>query len=215
MSGKKGETRIGGDAAAVIETNHGTVEINQRYSGAVHAETLNLQVAPATRPKIRVVVATGPEHVSEAQKAKLKELVAEVVRLESLIRRAPKSFASVWSALNGRLRVSSYHLIPAPAVPRAEKYLREWIGRLSAAKSAPGKDANWRNRKYSYIFTNVKQLGAEAALRERLLARHGTDSMKDLTDAHLEAAYQLVAGWKKAGHALGQAPACFQPPLGV
>ncbi len=207
MSGKKSETQIHGDAGAVIETNHGTVEINQHQYGAVHAGTLNLQVTPATRPRVKVIVATGPEHVSEAQKAGLKALVAEVVRLESLLKRAPKSFASVWSALNGRLRVSSYHLIPGSDAPCAEKYLREWIGRLSSAKSAPGKDANWRNRKYSYIFTNVKQLGAEAVLRERLLARHGSDSMKELSDAHLEAIYQLVAGWKKAGHAPGQAPA--------
>ncbi|HQU77997.1 MAG TPA: hypothetical protein PLU47_00870 [Azonexus sp.] len=207
MSDKKGETRISGDAAAVIETNHGTVEINHRYAGDVHAETLNLQVTPATRPKIKVIVATGPEHVSEEQKARLKELVGEVVRLESLLKRTPKTFGSVWSALNSRLRVSSYHLIPGADAPRAEKYLREWIGRLSSAKSAPGKDANWRNRKYSYIFTNVKQLGAEVVLRERLMARHGTDSMKELSDAHLEAIYQLVAGWKKAGHAPGQAPA--------
>lgn len=189
--------------------------VGQVINGDVHTDTLNLQVTPAAKPKIKVVVAAGPEHVSEAQKARLKALVAEVVRLESLIRRQPKSFASVWAAVNGRLRVSSYHLIQGSDCPKAEKYLREWIGRLSSAKSAPGKDANWRNRKYRYIFTNVKQLGAELVLRERLMERHGTDSMKELSDAHLEAIYQLVAGWKKAGHAPGQAPACFQPPLGV
>lgn len=176
-------------------------------NGDIHADTLNLHIMPAAKPKIKVVVATGPEHVSEEQKAKLKELVAEVVRLESLIKRTPKTFASVWSALNGKIRVSSYHLILGKDAPKAEKYLREWIGRLSSAKSAPGKDAKWRNRKYSYIFTNVKQLSAEAILRERLLERHDTDSMKGLSDAHLEAIYQLVAGWKKAGHAPGQASA--------
>lgn len=202
MSDKQGDTHIHGAVAAVIETNHGTVEIGNTYAG-----TLNLHVTPATKPKIKVVVPTGPEHVSEEQKAKLKELVAEVVRLESLLKRTPKTFASVWSAVNRKLRVSSYHLILRTDCPKAEKFLREWIGRLSSAKLAPNKDANWRNRKYSYIFTNVKQLGAEAVLRERLMERHATDSMKGLSDAHLEAIYQLVAGWKKAGHAPGQAPA--------
>lgn len=179
--------------------------------GDVHnhfnADTLNLHVTPATKPKIKVVVPTGQEHVSEEQKAKLKELVAEVVRLESLIKRTPKTFASVWSSVNRKLRVSSYHLIQGTDCPKAEKFLREWIGRLSSAKSAPTKDANWRNRQYSYIFTNVKQLGAETILRERLMARYDTDSMKGLSDGDLKTVYQWVAEWKKAGHAPGQAPA--------
>lgn len=203
--------KISGQVAGGDIYNHTT--INQAVGGnVIHGDFHNhgaliIQAAPAQKQKVKVVVSTGPEHVSEEQKVKLKELVTEVVRLESLLRREPKSFASVWAAVNGKLRVSSYKLMLGADYPKAEKYLREWIGRLSSAKSAPKKDANWRNRKYSYIFTNAKQLGAEAMLRERLQERYGSDSMKDLSDEHLEAVYQLVAGWKKTGRAPGQAPA--------
>lgn len=81
------------------------------------------------------------------------------------------------------------------------------LDRLVHRPSAHLKDSNWRNRKFSYIFANVKQLDADAALRAQLLARYGSESMKDLDDGELEAVYRLVAGWKKAGHAPGQAKA--------
>ena len=157
------------------------------------------------KPKVKVVIQPGPDCIDEEQKNRLKALVAEVVRLEGLVRRTPRSLSSVWVGVNAKAKATSYHLITQANYPRAEKFLREWIGRLSSAKSAHVKDANWRNRKFSYIFTNVKQLDADAILRAQLLARYGSESMKDLSDDELEAVYRLVAGWKKAGHAPGQA----------
>ena len=189
----------------VIHVNFGTNHGGQQFiaNEPVH---IHMPLA-APRPKVKVVVQPGPECIDEEQKNRLKALVAEVVRLEGLVRRTPRSFSSVWIGVNAKAKASSYHLITQANYPKAEKFLREWIGRLSSAKSAPAKDANWRNRKFSYIFTNVKQLAAEQVLRARLLKRFGSESMKDLSDADLESVYQWVAGWKKAGHAPGQADA--------
>lgn len=161
----------------------------------------------SSKPKVKVVIQPGPGCIDEEQKNRLKALVAEVVRLEGLVRRTPRSFSSVWVGVNAKAKATSYHLITQANYPRAEKFLREWIGRLSSAKSAHLKDGNWRNRKFSYIFANVKQLDADAILRAQLLARYGSESMKDLSDDELEAVYHLVARWKKAGHAPGQAGA--------
>lgn len=165
------------------------------------------QTSSAGATKIKIVIQPGPDHISEKKKAELKSLVTEVVRLESLIKREPKGFAAVWNALDKKCQVSSYHLILNTDFAKAEKFLREWIGRLSSAKSAHSKDPGWRNRKFSYIFTNVKQLAAEEALRAHLRERYSTDSMKGLSDTDLEAVYHVVAGWKKSGHAPGQAKA--------
>ncbi len=157
--------------------------------------------------KHKVVLQPGPEHIDQKKASTLKSLVTEIVRLEKLIKRSPKGYAAVWNALTGKCKVTSYHLILDTDYPKAEKFLREWIGRLSSAKSAHLKDAHWRSRKFSYIFANVKQLDADAPLRAQLLARYGSESMKDLSDDQLEAVYHLVAGWRKVGHAPGQAHA--------
>lgn len=153
--------------------------------------------APA-RPRIKVVVQPGPEHISDQQRATLKALVDDIVKAE-IIKRTPKTHATVWSALNKKLRAPSYHLIRAVDYARAETYLRQWIGRLSAAKSAPSKIQDWRKRKYAYIHTNVKQIDAEPRLRALLVEEYGGDSLTILSDAQLTAVYQRVAGWKRAG----------------
>ncbi len=170
-------------------------------------QTGDIHLQMPARPRIKVVIQPGPEHIDQKKAANLKSLVTEVVRLEKLVKRSPKGYATVWNALTTRCKTTSYLLILDEDYPKAEKFLREWIGRLSSAKSAPAKDANWRKRKFSYIFTNVRQLNAEQALRARLLERFGSESMKDLSDTDLDAVYQLVAGWKKVGHAPGQAGA--------
>lgn len=163
-----------------------------------------IHTGPVPKAKIKIVIQPGPEHIDQKKAANLKSLVTEIVRLEKLVKRSPKGYPTVWNALTARCKTTSYLLILNEDYPKAEKFLREWIGRLSSAKSAPAKDANWRKRKFSYIFTNVRQLNAEQALRARLLELFGTESMKDLSDTDLDAVYQLIAGWKKAGHAPGQ-----------
>jgi hypothetical protein len=171
-------------------------------------EPVHIHMPPATpAPKIKVIIDPGPDCIDDEQKAHLKALVAEVIRLEGLLKRNPRTFGAVWTAVNAKCKASSYHLITQASLPKAEKFLREWIGRLSSAKSAPSKDANWRNRKYSYIFTNVKQLHADDALRAYLKSRFGSESLKGVSDADLDAIYHLVAGWKKLGRAPRQADA--------
>lgn len=179
---------------------------NQVAGGDIINNVINIHQAPPSPPsKPRVVVNPGPEHISEAQRVKLQALVDDVVRLESIARREPKTHQSVWGALNKRMKASSYKLIMAAEYGRAEKFLREWIGRLSSTKSAAKKDPDWRKRKYSYIFANVKQLDKTKALDDLLQDRYGAASVKDITDEELTAVYQSVAGWKKAAAARLQA----------
>lgn len=145
----------------------------------------------------KVVIHPGPEHIGDEQRARLKSLVDEVVQLESAIKRYPKTYASVWKALNAKVKASSYHLILAEHYPAAEKFLRAWIGRLSSAKSAPTKAPDWRKRKYAFIHTNTKQLGADGRLETLLSEKYGAASLKELSDADLAAVYQAVAWWKR------------------
>ena len=187
----------------VVHVNFGANHGGQQF---IVNEPIHMHFAAAApRPRINIVIQPGPECIDEKKAATLKSLVSEIVRLEALLKPSPRGYAAVWNALNAKCQVTSYHLIKAADAPKAERFLREWIGRLSAAPSAPVKDAGWRNRKFTYIFANIKQLNADAALRAQLLARYGSPSMKALTDSELDSVYRLVAGWKKVGHAPGQA----------
>ena len=150
-------------------------------------------------PKVKAVVPVGPEHITNEQRVLLKNLVADVVRLESIARREPKSFASVWSSLNKKCKASEYKLILRKDFPKAEKYLREWIGRLSSTKTAQRKDVDWRKRKYNYIHTNCKQFGLGPKMREFIRQRFQTDSqsLTELDNEQLTVVYNAVARWKK------------------
>lgn len=128
------------------------------------------------------------------------------MKAEKAVKRAPKGYATVWKALCGKMRCTSYHLIHADRAADAETYLRQWLGRLSSAKSAPVKDPDWRKRKYSYINVNVKQLAAHDRLTTLLADGYATHTLAALTDEQLAAVYQHVAAWKRSAQpALGAA----------
>lgn len=189
---------VAGDVVGGDIVNHAPkIQIN---GGMVMGNVIYMQ-SPAAPPRVKVVIQPGPEHIADEQKARLKALVDDVVKLESAARRSPKSHAAVWGALNKRMRASSYHLIKAVDYDRAEKFLREWIGRLSSTKTAEKKDPDWRKRKYSYIFLNVKQLNAQDRLDALLHDPYLVKSLKELTNEQLAAVYQKVASWKRAGPA--------------
>lgn len=177
----------------------GAIQGGQNIIG--HKGDIHLQMA--ARPKVRVVIQPGPDHISEAQKVRLRELVNEVVELETAVKRAPKRHAAVWSALTGKLKVTSYHLIPASAFERAEAYLQTWCARLRSAKSAPTKDPNWRNSRYRYIHAAAKEIGRIDDIPVLLAERYSGRSLKDLSDLELEAVYRVVAEWKKQARRKG------------
>lgn len=180
---------------------HGNV-FGQVAGGDIHNYGPVVIAPPGS--KIKIVIKPGPEHIDQKKAATLKLLVTEIARLEALLNGKKKSYAAVWHALNARLRVTSYHLIQNQDFPRAEKYLREWIGRLSSKPGAAANDPNWRNRKFTYIFTNVRLLSADAELRHYMQTNHKIESLRKLDDYGLEKLYRVVAGWKKVGYAPSQ-----------
>lgn len=182
------------------------IEIDGNDNQVALGDIINIHHAPhQPAPKLKVIIQPGPEHIGDEQRARLKAIVDDIVKLESIARRAPKPHAAVWSAINKRLKTTSYHLIKAADYDKAEKFLREWIGRLSSTKTAVKKDPNWRKRKYSFIFTNVKQLAAAERLTTHLRERYSVESVKDLDDTQLAALYHAVSDWKRAGTARRQA----------
>jgi hypothetical protein len=169
----------------IIQTNH-----------ISHCGTVNLNLTAS--PRIKVVCQPGPQHICDERKATLKRLVDEIVKAEKAVKRSPNGYATVWKALCGKMRCTSYHLIAVERAGEAETYLRQWLGRLSSAKSAPAKDPDWRKRKYAYINVNIKQFDLAERLTWMLVADYQAGSLSALSDEQLGTVYQRVAEWKRA-----------------
>lgn len=201
------QAAVEGDIAGrdiINEAARTSIQIGAIYGGQnIIGQTGDIHLQMSARPRIKVVIQPGPEHLSEAQKVRLKELVGDVVELEKTIKRAPKRHATVWSALTGKFKVTSYHLIPATAFAQAEAYLQTWCARLRSAKSAPKKDPDWRNSRYRYIHAVLKEIGQQDELPKLLVNRYSGRSLKDLSELELEAVYRIVAERKKAARQKG------------
>lgn len=169
-----------------IQGNGNIVGNNNTY---IHAEKVEHKVHAEVRP--------GEEHITETQAATIQRLVGEIVRLESLARRKPKSFNAVYNALNRRFGVTRYRLHRRENWPRIETYLRQWIGRLSSTASARRNDDQWRKRKYAYIKTNARQFSLHDALDALLRDRYAVTSLIELNDEDLERVYRTIYRWKQ------------------
>lgn len=195
------QAAVEGDVAGrdiINEAPSTSIKISTINGGQnIIGQTGDIHLHMPARPRIKVVIQPGPEHISEAQKVRLRELVNDVVELETAIKRTPKRHATVWSALTGKLKVTSYHLIPATAFSQAEGYLQSWCARLRSAKSASKKDPNWRNSRYRYIHAAAKEIGRQDDLPKLLAERYSGRSLKELSDLELEAVYRSIASWKR------------------
>lgn len=145
---------------------------------------------------VKAEVKPGEDHITQEQAAKLTALVNEIVELEAKLKQKPKTHRSVWGTLNAHMGVTRYLLIPAIGYERAEKYLRQWLGRLNSGKSASVKDGDaWRKRKYAYIKINSKD---DPDSVDRYLAKNfGASSLSDLSNDELEKVYRYVAAKKR------------------
>lgn len=159
-----------------IKHNHGTIHINPRHT-------------------TKAITNPTEDHISIDQRAKLIELVNDIVKQEGVLKRTPKSHRAVWSALNAHCQVNTYTLIAAKDFEKARKYLQQWLGRLNSSASAPVKDGdNWRKRHYAYIKINTKDPDDAAAVDAYMARRFKVTSLTELSNDELDAVYKYVAG---------------------
>ena len=123
------------------------------------------------------------------------DLVEKIVETETKLKKKPRTFQSVWGALNAHCKVPSYRLIKAKDFQQAQMYLHQWIGRLDSMATAPVKDGDaWRKRKYAYIKINSKD---DPTVVDRYIAKNfKASSLTELSNDELEQAYRYVAGRK-------------------
>lgn len=182
-------------APSIAVTGNATANVVQF---AQPGSTVNINHSPKVVNRTIARVSPGEEHITEDQAATLSRLVGEVVALEAQQKKAPKSFRSVWGALNAHCGVTAYRLIAIADFAKAEKYLRQWIGRLNSMASAPLADEDaWRKGRYAYIKINTKD--DPEWLKAYLKKTFKVESITELVDnADLDRTYRAVASRKKA-----------------
>ncbi|WP_322994037.1 ORF6C domain-containing protein [Castellaniella sp.] len=147
----------------------------------------------------RVVVVPGEGVITAKQQADLKALVDDIVALESDLRKSPKRHAAVWSALNKKMGVTSYHQIPGESFNSALKYLNQWRGRLQSGKSAPKKLGDeLTERRKKAIHARCRNVPNGLPRRKAYMQEHfGAASLTDLDPMQIEQVYRYVMGWKQ------------------
>lgn len=180
---EKPQTTVKGESNSVIVGDKGTIN---NIKTEKHITRTKAEVKP------------GKEHIDEKMAVTLRDLVNEIVSLESQVRQTPRSYRAVWGSLNHHCGVTSYRLIPIELYNKAETYLRKWIGRLTSSKSAPKKiGSEWRKKKYTYIKTNVKIFNLDDWLQQHLLNKFSVSSLTELSDEELQKVYGSVASKKR------------------
>lgn len=172
--------------------------INGGVSGVGIAQTgANVNVINTPKHVTRTTVKTEPGeiHISDQQKVVLQGLVKDVVDTELKLKQKPRSYQSVWSALNAHCKVSAYALIASADFEKAKKYLNEWMGRLHSMTTAPIKDGDaWRKRHYAYIKINSKSPQDSEAVSQYMMKNFKLISLTELSNDQLDKLYRYVAG---------------------
>lgn len=137
------------------------------------------------------------DEISESQAYELLRLMDEIVDIETRIKQRPRDEKAVRGAFKARFKLASYRRLPAARFDEAVSHLRQTIGRLSAARSAPSKlGSDLRKRQYAYIKINTR--GLEDWLVNYLERKFDAVSIADLDDRDLKTVYSAVASKKRA-----------------
>lgn len=172
----------------IINVKNGKNVIGYMHDGVVNQINTNNH-----KTIIKAEVKPGDVHIDEKQAARLTNLVKDICAFEEKLKKNPKSFRSVWASLNSHMNVTRYRLIKKEDFLRAEKYLLQWIGRLTSMKSAPVVDGDtWRKRKYAYIKINTKD--DQESLANYIKRNFGATSLTELSNDELEQTYRYIAG---------------------
>lgn len=142
--------------------------VSIKGNGNIVGNHNQVRVTVHTRPATRVTVAPGPEHITPAQAADIRDLVDRLVKLQG------HTHQKVWYALKRRFRFASYHLAPAAQFAEIHAYLVAWL----AQSKAPATRETLLRR----IHAQARKLPGGI---DQVKLDNGIPSLKQLTDAQL------------------------------
>lgn len=196
-------TAQNGGQAAIHDISNSSQQINgdvgiigDGATGNVIIQNLHINSGQRTRQTIPPVIPEGS--ISEAQAARLKELIGEWVTTHNQIKKRELTHQSAWLKLNGRIRVATYRATPASKFAEQETWLLQQAAILRSMASAPAKDDSWRADKIKAIKTRAtRTLGDGDIYKPYIKKNFGVNSLTELANDQLQRTYTYVFGKKK------------------
>lgn len=169
------QVRVSGTGNAAVVGSHNSVTINVR----------------TVRKKVVADVKPGEEHITDAEAARLHQLVHD------LHKRTATPHQRIWTSLLRNVKAPTYRLIALDAFPQAESYLLKWLARSTPADEDEERS---RLRHIKYIKTNQRNLSkSDEELGNFLLDRFGKDGLRQCSvDELVVVRNELVARWRHA-----------------
>lgn len=180
-------------------TQHISGSVGIIGDGATGNVIIQMHVSPTSpkRPTPSPVIPEGS--ISEAQAARLKELIGKWVTTHNQIKKRELTHQSAWLKLNGRINVATYRATPAGKFSEQETWLLKQAAILRNMASAPAKDDSWRSDKIKAIKTRaVRNLGNGDIYKPYIKKNFGASSLTDLANDELQRTYSYVFSKKRS-----------------
>jgi len=184
------------EATTKARSTHGSAPIRPTQSVSGHHNVVaGRDVNINKREVTRVSVTPGPEHITEDQAKRLKDLVDKIAKIE--IDRgsdASKVYPRLWSALTNRYQVTSYHLIPSRFGDDAVKWLQQQAA-MRRPKLRRANPSAWRGEHYAAIWARARELRmSKGEVYYLVKARLGLQvvSLKQLGEQTLKRLYNIM-----------------------
>jgi hypothetical protein len=179
-----------------VTSTHGSAPVRATQSVSGHHNVVaGRDVNINKREVTRLSVIPGPEHITEEQAKRLKDLVDKAAKIEIAAGSEPrKTYAKWWSELTNRYEVTSYRLIPRLLGSEAIKWLEQRAAMLRP-KLRRANPLAWRVEHYAAIWARARELSmSKGAVYSLVKERLGLQvvSLKLLGEHNLKHLYNIM-----------------------
>lgn len=160
-----------------------SVRINGNHNTAIAGDgnQVTINVRGPTQPRINVQ--PGPDAITQAQAAEIRELVAKVAGISG------NPFGFIWATLKREFRFTRYELLPAEKFPAVLAYLRKWIARFTSTNPLPPDEQRKKLLRRLHAQARKTQ-GTMERIRAFAQGRFGTSSLAELSAGQLQSVIQ-------------------------
>lgn len=146
-------------------------------------------------------------HISEEQAKKIKGKVDEIVKINNQAGKlndqisTGKLYRKTWNFLYDRYGITTYKLLPKEEYEDCVKWLQKQIAGIHVPKLRRVDNKLWRNKRYTSIYTKIKELGmSKEELFQFALGRlplsQPISSISELKEQKLDKLYKLIRALK-------------------